>query len=210
LPGADAATGVAPERLGLLGGTFDPPHIGHIAAAQSCRDSLALDRLLLVVANHPWQKTGSRIITPAEDRYAMVSAAVQGVDGVEASRIEIDRGGPSYTIETVETLRAQAGEAGRPMPEISLVVGADLVDSLDTWRRWRELSELVTLVVVSRPQSPDPIAAPGWRLQTVTGLAIDVSSSQVRELLEAGAPVDGLVPEGVIRCIERRNLYATK
>src|SRR6185437_1684705 len=99
------------ERIGLLGGTFDPPHAGHLAAALACRDALALDRLLLVVANHPWQKAPQRRISPAEDRLAMVQAAVDGVPGLEVSRMEIDRGGPSYTIETVDALRQDAADA---------------------------------------------------------------------------------------------------
>ena len=99
----------APERLGLLGGTFDPPHEGHLDAARRCRDALGLDRVLLVVANDPWQKAPA---TPAADRYAMVEAAVEGVDRVEASRLEIDRGGPSYTVDTVE----RCSPRGRPAP----------------------------------------------------------------------------------------------
>ncbi|MGH9092540.1 MAG: nicotinate-nucleotide adenylyltransferase [Acidimicrobiales bacterium] len=190
-----------PPRLGLLGGTFDPPHEGHLDAARRCRDALGLDRVLLVVANNPWQKAPS---TPAADRYAMVEAAVEGVDGVEASRLELDRGGPSYTVETVEALAA-----GRPAPELALVVGADLVPDLGTWHRVDDLRRLVTLAVVSRPGSPRP-AAPGWRVVHVDGGGVDVSSSDVRERLARGLPVGGLVPPAVVRCIRRRGLYAVR
>jgi len=201
-----------PERIGLLGGTFDPPHAGHVAAALHCREALHLDRLLLVVANHPWQKAPLRAITPAEDRFAMVEAAVAGLDGVEASRIEIDRGGPSYTIETVEAFRSAAVRAGRPMPEIFVVIGADLVATLPSWERVDELRLLVTLAIVSRPRSRPTPAPDGWRVAWVEGGGVDVSSSQVRALLSEGHPaedmVPGLVPEAVMGCIRRRDLYA--
>ncbi|MEO7573899.1 MAG: adenylyltransferase/cytidyltransferase family protein, partial [Acidimicrobiales bacterium] len=92
------------ERLGIFGGTFDPPHVGHLISAVNVRHELALDRVLLVVNNLPWQKTGSRAISPAEDRFAMVAAAVAEVEGLEASRLEIEAGGPSYTAATLATL----------------------------------------------------------------------------------------------------------
>src|SRR5579864_2821787 len=91
-------------RIGIFGGTFDPVHVGHLVAAAWPREAFELERVLLVVANEPWQKTGTRAVTPAEDRFLMVEAAVDGVDGVEACRIEIDRGGPSYTADTVRDL----------------------------------------------------------------------------------------------------------
>jgi len=201
-----------PERIGLLGGTFDPPHAGHLAAALHCREALRLDRVLLVVANDPWQKAPHRVITPAGDRLAMVEAAVAGLDGVEASRIEIDRGGPSYTVETVGALRTAAVGAGWPLPDIFVVIGADLVATLPTWERVEELRRLVTLAIVSRPGSQPPPAPPGWRVAWVDGGGVDVSSSEVRALLSQGHPVEelvpGLVPEAVMDCIRHRNLYA--
>ena len=106
-----------PERIGLFGGTFDPPHLGHVAALRAVSRALSLDRLLLVVANDPWQKSSSRAVTPAEDRFAMAQALAEGIPGVEASRMEIDRGGPSYTVTTVEALRAEAVAATAKPPE---------------------------------------------------------------------------------------------
>jgi nicotinate-nucleotide adenylyltransferase len=197
-----------PERIGVLGGTFDPPHEGHLDAARRARDSLGLDRVLLVVANDPWQKSPQ---TPAEDRYAMVEAAVAGMDGVEASRMEIDRGGPSYTVETTETLINGARRAGRPAPEIFLVVGEDLVDDLDSWMRVDDLRAMVTLAVVSRPGGPRPPPnPPGWRVVRVEGGGVNASSSEVRDELERGVDVAGEVPAEVIRCIRRRGLYAVR
>ncbi len=195
-----------PERIGVLGGTFDPPHVGHLDAAARCRVALGLDRVLFVVANDPWQKSPR---TPAEDRYAMVEAAVAGVEGVEASRMEIDRGGPSYTVETVEALRSQARGAGRRPPEIFLVVGEDVAGELDTWQRVDDLRSMVTLAIVSRPGGHGPgHDPPGWRVARVEGGGVDVSSSEVREALDRGLDVSGDVPPAVIRCIRRRGLYA--
>ena len=112
-------------RIGVFGGTFDPIHAGHLETAEAVHRTLDLDRMLLVVANEPWQKEGSRSVTPAEDRLAMVEAAVAGRPGLEASRLEIDRGGPSYTVDTVDQLHSLY-----PGSELFLVVGADVVPDL--------------------------------------------------------------------------------
>jgi len=181
-------------------------------------DALTLDRLLLVVANDPWQKSPTRSITPAEDRFAMTEALCEEIPGAEASRMEIDRGGPSYTVMTAEALVADAAQAGEPPPEIFLVVGADLVADLGTWERSEDLEKLVTLAIVSRPPTPGVQAAPlpapaltgppGWRVHWIDGPRVDVSSSAVRDVLQRGGPIDELVPAEVVRCIRRRNLYA--
>jgi nicotinate-nucleotide adenylyltransferase len=218
-----------PERIGLFGGTFDPPHLGHVAALRAISTALSLDRLLLVVANDPWQKSSSRAVTPAEDRFAMAQALAEGIPGVEASRMEIDRGGPSYTVTTVESLRAEAQASGRPLPQIYLIVGADLLPELGTWERADDLAKMVTLAVVSRPPTATATATgtaietgaatatgaghprtapPGWRLEWIDGPLVDVSSSAVRDVLERGGPVDELVPAAVMHCIRRRDLYA--
>jgi nicotinate-nucleotide adenylyltransferase len=143
----------------------------------------------------------------------MAQALAQGIRGVEASRMEIDRGGPSYTVTTVEALRAEALASGRPEPQIYLIVGADLLADLGTWERADDLAEMVTLAVVSRPPTTTGTghprkAPPGWRLEWVDGPLVDVSSSAVRDVLERGGSVDELVPAAVMHCIRRRNLYA--
>ena len=112
-------------RIGVFGGTFDPPHIGHLAVAVEVRHALALDRVLMVVANDPWQKRGARVLTPAADRLEMVRAAAQDLDGVEADDREIRRGGPSYTVDTVEELLGE-----QPGAELFVVVGADAAAGL--------------------------------------------------------------------------------
>ncbi len=116
------------ERLGILGGTFDPVHVAHLAAAAAARDQLGLDRVLVVVAGDPWQKRG-RVGAPAEIRCEMVAAAIEGVEGLVVSRLEIDRPGPTYTIDTVEALAAEPGR------ELFLIVGSDVAASLTTWHR---------------------------------------------------------------------------
>jgi nicotinate-nucleotide adenylyltransferase len=172
--------------------------------------TLDLDRLLLVVANDPWQKSPLRDVTPAADRFAMTEALAEALPGAEASRMEIDRGGPSYTVMTVEQILHDASLAGLPAPELYLVVGADLVPELETWERVADLQRLVTLAVVSRPTSGQgrPPIPPGWRSVSVDGPQIDVSSSEVRQALADGEAVDDLVPAEVVRCIRRRTLYA--
>ena len=114
---------MASERVGIFGGTFDPPHVGHLVTAVDVRHELRLDRVLLVVSNTPWQKVGSRPITPAADRLAMVEAAVAGVEGLEASAVEIDAGGLSYTADTLATLLAKD-----PDLELFVILGADAAD----------------------------------------------------------------------------------
>jgi nicotinate-nucleotide adenylyltransferase len=204
LPAAESR----PERIGLLGGTFDPPHNGHAAAARAVLATLSLDRLLLVVANDPWQKSPTRLITPAEDRFALAEALADGIPGTEADGREIARGGPSFTVVTVEAIRREAAEAGRPEPDLALVVGADLVPELGTWERVEDLKELVTLAVVSRPTTPRPPAPAGWRVQWVDGPMVNVSSSAVRRVLAQGGSIDDMCPPAVVRCIRRRGLYA--
>jgi nicotinate-nucleotide adenylyltransferase len=190
-----------------MGGTFDPPHIGHVAAARAAIERLGLDRLLLVVANDPWQKSGQRSVSPAEDRYALTEALAREIPGAVASRLEIDRGGPSYSVETAEELAAAGSASGRPV-DLFLVIGADLVPELASWHRAEDLRALVTLAVVSRPTGAPPAVPSGWRVEWVDGPRVAVSSSEVRDLLAAGEPVSELVPQEVIRCIRRRALYA--
>ena len=189
--------------IGIFGGTFDPVHVAHVEMAEQVRSALDLERVLFVVANDPWQKV-DHDITPAEDRYAMVEAAIEGHPGLEASRLEIDRGGPSYTIDTVRQLHEL-----HPGTELVLVVGADVVPGLPTWKDEMLLRDLVTLAVVGRPGA-GPVAGPaGWRTRAAPTSPSDISSTELRRRLEAGDDVDGLVPPAVIRCIRQRRLYAT-
>ncbi len=193
---------VAGPRIGLFGGTFDPIHTGHVEVAEAVRTALGLDRMLVVVANDPWQKH-DRPVSPAEDRFALVLAALADRPGLEASRLELDRGGPSYTVDTVRTVLA-----AEPGAEVYLVVGADVLGTLDTWHDHAALRELVVLAVVDRPGVPRVDPPPGWRAVRVAVTPLDVSSTELRTALEAGVVVEGLLPEAVIRCISERGLYA--
>ena len=193
---------IRPVRLGLFGGTFDPPHVGHLVTAVNVRHELGLDRVLLEVANRPWQKEGARAISAAEDRYAMVAAAVAGVSGLEASRLEIDRGGVSYTADTL-------AELGRRHPDAELftIVGSDAAAGLLTWERYDEVARRSRLVVVERPGAdPELPGEVSWIRVVVPHL--EVSSTDLRARVVDGRPLDYLVPEDVLIEIRRRGLYA--
>jgi nicotinate-nucleotide adenylyltransferase len=193
------------ERLGVLGGTFDPVHVGHLVAAVNARAALDLDTVLLVVANQPWQKSG-RVLTPAGDRMAMVEAAVAGVDGLEASRLELDRGGPTYTADTLEQLVAVD-----PDRELFLIVGADVAADLSTWERPDVVARLATLAVVGRGgvgDGADLRLSPMWRVEHVEIPGLEISSSDIRRRCAAGLPLDFLVPQPVITRIRALGLYA--
>jgi nicotinate-nucleotide adenylyltransferase len=198
----------APERVGLFGGTFDPVHVGHVVAAAEARHQLQLDRVLLVVAADPWQKRG-RVIASAQDRLAMVRAAVDGIEGLEASRIEIDRAGETFSIDTVEQL-AHTPDGG-PDRSLFLVVGADVAARLESWHRVDELRRAVTLAVVGREDElahdTSVAATAGWNVQPVSMPRLDISSTDIRRRIAQGAPIDGLVPPGVIRVMRDRRLY---
>jgi nicotinate-nucleotide adenylyltransferase len=188
------------ERVGIFGGTFDPVHTGHVVAAVEARDRLGLDRVLVVVAADPWQKA-ERVLAPAADRFAMVAAAFEGLDRVEASDLELHRPGPTYTIDTVVAL-------ARPDRELYLVLGRDAAVGVDSWRRAPELRDLVTVAVVERAGSDDTRTVPaGWSTVSVTMPRLDISSSDLRDRVRAGQAVDGLVPPGAVRIIRARRLY---
>ena len=189
------------ERLGVFGGTFDPPHVGHLVLAVNVRHALRLDRVLLVVANDPWQKVARRV-TPAADRLAMVEAAVGDVAGLEASAIEIDRGGVSFTADTLAALAAEG-----PRRELFLVLGSDAAAGLPSWDRVEDVRRLATVVVVVRPGAEDGRPPPGWDWQVVEVPRLEVSSTDLRARVRDGRPLDYLLTPQVIDCIEQRQLY---
>jgi nicotinate-nucleotide adenylyltransferase len=192
------------DRIGLFGGTFDPVHVGHLVAAVNARHALRLDRVILMVANVPWQKVDQRTVTLAEQRFALVEAAVGDVPGLEAGHLEIDRGGESHTADTLEEL-AQL----HPGADLFLIVGWDVADGLTTWDRWEEIQRMTTLVVVNRPGAGRPSGLDGWRVAEVTVPALDISSTDLRARAADGRPLDYLVPEAAVHCLRARGLYAT-
>lgn len=190
------------RRIGILGGTFDPPHIGHLVTAINVRHELRLDVVLMVVANEPWQKVDDRKVSPAADRLAMVRAAVQSDEGIEASDIELRRGGPSYSIDTVEEL-AKA----EPGAELFLILGADAAAGLDSWERADELDALCEIVVVDRPGSVG-VTPRRFKVRRVEVPRLEVSSTDLRARVRDGRPTTYLLPPAVHDMIVSRGLYS--
>ncbi len=188
------------ERVGVLGGTFDPIHIGHLLAASDARAALALDRVLLVVAGDPWQKRGE-VVAGARDRLALVEAAVADLEGLEASGLEVERDGASVTADTLEALVG-------PDRDLFLLLGADAVANMGTWRRLEETRDLATIVVVERAGEHAVPPGDGWRVEHLSIPRLDVSSTEVRARLGRGFPIVALVPGAVVREIDARGLYA--
>ncbi len=190
-----------PLRIGLFGGTFDPPHVGHLVTAVNVRYALSLDSVVLMVANSPWQKRGTRPISPARDRLAMVAAAVADVDGLVAGDAEIRRGGSSFT---ADTLGALADEY--PGAQLFTIVGDDAAAGLTTWERHEEVVAQSRLVVVDRPGKPVELPA-GFDWLRVEVPRLEVSSTDLRARVGDGRPLDYLVTEPVLDIIAARQLY---
>jgi len=190
------------ERVGIFGGTFDPAHVGHVAAAAEARAACELDRVLLVPAGDPWQKR-DQVHATAADRYAMVEAATAAVDGLEASPLEIDREGPSVTADTLDALCA-------PQRRLFLILGADAVRNMATWRRLEDTKRLATVVVIERSGEHARPAGAGWTVEHVAIPRIDISSTELRQRLAAGRPVDGWIPPAVVRVIRERGIYTAR
>jgi len=189
------------RRVGLFGGTFDPPHVGHLVTAVNVRHALELDLVILMVANVPWQKEGSRTITPAPHRLAMVEAAVRDVAGLEPGRQEIEHGGPSFTADTLAVLAGQF-----PVAEFFTIIGDDAAAGLRTWTRWEEVVDRSQLVVVDRPGEPvDLDGEIGWIRVEVPRL--EVSSTDLRARFTDGRPLDYLVTQPVLDVIRSSDLY---
>ena len=185
-------------RIGVLGGSFDPVHLGHLALAEAARDRLGLDRVILIpAASQPLKPGGAG--ASAEDRYAMVRLAVRGRPGLEASDLEIRRPGPSYTVETLRELRA-----GLP-PEtgIVLLLGADALADFPRWRSAELILRLSVVVAFRRPGFPEPSGAS----LAIDAALPDLSSTEVRRRAAAGLPLAGFVPDDVAAYLLRRGLY---
>jgi len=198
---------VAGLRVGVLGGTFDPVHRGHLALARAARDELALDGVLFVPAGQPWRKAG-RIVAAAEDRLAMLRLALEGEAAFRVETLELDRPGPSYTADTLEALRAV-----RPEDELYFIAGEDALADLPNWVRPERILELATLAVARREDAAAAAAErlPGLpeRLVWLKMPPVAVSATEIRDRVRRGLPVAELVPPAVAAYIRERGLYRT-
>lgn len=194
----------APRRLGVFGGTFDPPHVGHLALAECAREELALDRVLFVPAGTPPHKRTAR--TPAATRLAMTRLAVRGHRGFAVSDLEVRRAGPSYTADTLRALAAKW-----PRTRLVLLVGADMFGTLGRWREPRAIAALAEIAVAVRPGSRRPRAgawARGGRgVRWLRNVPLDVASRGVRARARAGRSLRFLVPDAVASYVARHRLY---
>jgi nicotinate-nucleotide adenylyltransferase len=185
-------------RLGVYGGAFDPPHLGHLVAASEACDALGLDRLLWIPsAVHPLKAVG----TAAALRLEMVRAAVAGDPRFRADDLELRRRGPSYTVDTLRALHER-----EPGAALFFVTGADNLAEMPRWREPDEIARLATLAVVSRAGDALP-ADPPYPAVAVPVTRVDVSSTEVRRRVAAGASIRYLVPDAVRAVIERERLY---
>jgi nicotinate-nucleotide adenylyltransferase len=192
-----------PQRVGVFGGTYDPPHVGHLVTAVNVGHVLDLDLVILMVANIPWQKQGSRLITAAEDRLAMVAAAVADVPRLRAGEQEIKAGGPSYTADTLAALAVEF-----PGAELFTIVGDDAAAKIHTWERVGQVLERSQMVVVDRPGNRVVLSdSVEWIHVEVPRL--EVSSTDLRARFGDGRPLDYLVTDPVLDVIRERCLYGT-
>ncbi|WP_042387207.1 nicotinate-nucleotide adenylyltransferase [Streptacidiphilus melanogenes] len=201
---AEAPAGVEPQkkRLGVMGGTFDPIHHGHLVAASEVASLFHLDEVVFVPTGEPWQKTG-RVVSPAEDRYLMTVIATAENPQFSVSRIDIDREGATYTIDTLRDLQAL-----HPDADLFFITGADALEQIFSWRKAQELFDLAHFIGVTRPGHTltDP-GLPDGRATLVEVPALAISSTDCRERVSRGEPVWYLVPDGVVRYIDKRRLY---
>jgi nicotinate-nucleotide adenylyltransferase len=197
----DPTAEAAALRVGIFGGTFDPPHVGHVSVARDVADALRLDRVVWMPAGRPPHKERDGH-APAEDRLAMVRAAIVGEDGFEVDAREVERPGPSYTVDSVRELSAEL-----PAAELFVIVGADQFRAFGGWRDPEGILEHARLVVMNRPGESEPPVDTDPRVLRVPVRQIDVSSTDVRETVCAGADASHMVPDGVLEIIEERGLY---
>jgi len=196
------------SRLGLLGGTFDPPHVGHLIAASEAAWRLGLERVLFLPARQNPLKQAHQM-TPPEVRCEMVAAAIADNSTFELSRLELDRPPPSYTVDLLRALRA-------PERELVFIAGADILPELPRWHAPAEVLQLATLAIVTRPNAPPPdltavereLAGAAASIQVIRIPGIDIASSQLRARVRAGQPVRYMTPPAVEALIERYGLYA--
>ena len=185
-------------RLGILGGTFDPIHLGHLRAAELACETLGLDRILVVPAHVPPHRP--QTASSPRDRYAMAAMATLGNERLRVSAIELEREGPSYTVDTLRSLGASHAGA-----ELVLIVGSDTFPEMTTWRDHEAVFALATVAVVGRPGS---VARPdGARAVSVDGPGLPISSTEIRTRIREGRSIRYLVPDAVADFVTKQGLY---
>ncbi|KRA23295.1 nicotinate-nicotinamide nucleotide adenylyltransferase [Microbacterium sp. Root61] len=196
-------TAARTPRIGVMGGTFDPIHHGHLVAASEVAQSFDLDEVVFVPTGMPWQK---EVVTSSEHRYLMSVIATASNPRFTVSRVDIDRAGTTYTIDTLRDLKA-----ARPDAELFFITGADAIAQILSWRDHDELWDLAHFVAVSRPGhvlSTDGL--PGEKVSQLEIPALSISSTDCRERVHHGNPVWYLVPDGVVQYIAKHHLYRSK
>jgi nicotinate-nucleotide adenylyltransferase len=191
------------KRIGVMGGTFDPIHHGHLVAASEVGHFFSLDEVIFVPTGQPWQKD-ERTVSAAEDRYLMTVIATASNPRFSVSRIDIDRPGPTYTIDTLRDLRAQRGDA----TEFFFITGADALSRMMSWQNADELFSLAHFVGCTRPgHRLTGRGLPDGGVSLVEIPALAISSTECRERVAAGEPIWYLVPDGIVQYIAKRGLY---
>lgn len=200
--GADRGPG-GPRRVGVMGGTFDPIHHGHLVAASEVAHLFHLDEVLFVPAGRPYQKDLAKV-APAEDRYLMTVIATAENPQFKVSRIEVDREGPTYTIDTLRQLRSGYG----PDVKLFFITGADALGAILSWQNVDELFELAHFVGCNRPgHRLTDTGLPDGKVSLVEIPALAISSTECRERVGKGEPIWYLVPDGIVRYINKTGLY---
>ncbi|MGB3543519.1 nicotinate-nucleotide adenylyltransferase [Rubrivirga sp.] len=194
---------------GIFGGSFNPPHVGHLAVAEACREAGGLERVLWMPASTPPHKRDDPDMAPASTRLEMVKAAIATNDRFEVSALEVERRGVSYTVDTVRALESRQAGAANDQP--ALIIGGDSLAGFERWREPREIVARARLVVYRRPgDGVDLGALPHWLrdvVTTVEGPGLEVSSTEVRARIAAGRTVRYLVPDPVLEVVRANGLY---
>ncbi len=196
---------MALKKIGLLGGSFDPVHLAHTALAITALDILQLDELQLIPAANPWQRTALQ--ATASQRLAMLKLAIKDLPGLSVNPVEIERGGPTYTIDTLRQLPAHA--------EYYWILGADQLDNFCSWREWEEIVQRVHLAVAQRPQTPvmapmalaERLKALNRRMLELPFEPMSISATAIRQRVANGEPVQDLLNAAVAQFIARHKLY---
>jgi nicotinate-nucleotide adenylyltransferase len=187
-------------RLGVMGGTFDPIHFGHLVAASEAASAFDLSKVIFVPTGEPWQK---QTITDSEHRYQMTQLAIAGNEHFDISRVDVDRPGPTYTVDTLRDIATEHPEA-----ELFFITGADSISQIGTWKDAEEIWELAHFVGVTRPgHSLQVPKSPHGAVSLLEIPALAISSTDIRARVKAGKPIDYLLPEPVIDYIQQNNLY---